>query len=400
MTISSALLDHLDVSTPQGASGTLQHANDYLFTYEIGVSPHAEISLTMPRRAAQYVSSELHPIFQMNLPEGYVLDELRRRFAKASTLNPMLLLALTGRDSAIGRVAVSTPAVIPAEEARGERLDEILAWDGAENLFAELADRYLLRTGASGVQPKLLVPEKTAASKGSMLTRELIVKRAGDDYPGLAINEYVCMSIAREAGIPVPEFHLSANRQLFVMRRFDRTSGGRAIGFEDMAVLMGLPASRKYDSSYERIAKAILLYCSPEHHPEALAQLFDQVVLSSVVGNGDAHLKNFGVLYDDPHEGTVRLAPAYDIINTTAYIPEDGLALLLGGSKSLFAARANLGTLAKRCRVRHPEPRIDEIVAAAQTILAQERDLLDAAPHLEPAMRRSIDLFARRMRKV
>jgi serine/threonine-protein kinase HipA len=143
-----------------------------------------------------------------------------------------------------------------------------------------------------------------------------------------------------------------------------------------------------------------LLYCSPEHHPQALAQLFDQVVLSCVVGNGDAHLKNFGVLYDDPHEGSVRLAPAYDIINTTAYIPEDGLALLLGGSKSLFAARANLGTLAERCRVRRPEARIDEIVAAAQTILAQERDLLDAAPHLEPAMRRSIDLFARRMRKI
>ncbi len=282
---------------------------------------------------------------------------------------------------------------------KGERLDEILAWDGAEDLFAELAERYLLRTGASGVQPKLLVPERLAPSKGSMLTRELIVKRAGDDYPGLAINEYVCMSIARSAGIPVAEFHLSKNRELFVMRRFDRTSGGAAIGFEDMAVLMGLPAARKYDSSYERIAKAILLYCSPEHHPAALAQLFDQVVLSCVIGNGDAHLKNFGVLYEDPHEGTVRLAPAYDIINTTAYIPEDGLALLLNGSKSFSAARANLHTLAVRCRIRQAELRIDEIIAAAETVLADERNLLDTAPHLEPAMRKSINLFARRTRK-
>ena len=399
MTISSPPPDHLDVSTPQGASGTLQHARDYLFGYEVGASPHAEISLTMPRRAPQYVSAELHPIFQMNLPEGYVLDELRRRFAKASSLNPMLLLALTGRDSAIGRVSVSTPAVAPVDGMKGERLDEILAWDGAEDLFAELAERYLLRTGASGVQPKLLVPEKMAPSKGSMLTRELIVKSAGDDYPGLAINEYVCMSIARAIGIPVPEFHLSKNRELFVMRRFDRTAGGAAIGFEDMAVLMGLPAARKYDSSYERIAKAILLFCSPEHHPAALAQLFDQVVLSCIVGNGDAHLKNFGVLYDDPHEGTVRLAPAYDIINTTAYLPDDGLALLLNGSKSLFAARANLDTLIERCRVRNADRRIDEIIAAAEAVLADEHDLLDAAPPLEPAIRKSIDLFARRTRR-
>lgn len=396
MTTRPVAPDHVEVATPQGRSGTLRHAGEYLFTYAADASPSAEISLTMPLRAAQYVSADLHPIFQMNLPEGYVLDLLRQRFAKASQLNPMLLLALTGRDSAIGRVTVSTPEIAPASEARGERLDEILAWDGTENLFAELADRYLLRTGASGVQPKLLVPEETAVSKASMLTRELIVKSAGDDFPGLAVNEYVCMSIAREAGIAVPEFHLSKNRKLFVMRRFDRTADGAAIGFEDMAVLMGLPASSKYDASYERIAKAILLYCSPEHHVAALAQLFDQVVLSCLVGNGDAHLKNFGVLYGDPHDDDVRLAPAYDIINTTAYIADDGLALLLGGSKSLFAARANLGMLAERCRVKRVAERVDALVGAAETVLSRERDLLATEPHLEPAIRKGIDLFARR----
>ena len=180
------------------------------------------------------------------------------------------------------------------------------------------------------------------------------------------------------------------------MRRFDRTADGTALGFEDMAVLMGLPASRKYDASYERIAKAILLYCSPEQHPAALSQLFDQVVLSCLLGNGDAHLKNFGVLYGDPHDDDVRFAPAYDIINTTAYIADDGLALLLGGSKSLFAARANLGMLAERCRVKHVTQRIEALVGAAETVLARERDLLATEPHLEPAIRKGIDLFARR----
>ena len=296
---------------------------------------------------------------------------------------------------------MTTPAVTSGP-GRGERLQEILAWDGAEDLFAELADRYLLRSGVSGVQPKLLVPENidamAANARASLVMPELIVKSGGEDFPGLAVNEYICMSIAREAGIAVPEFHLSENRKLFVMRRFDRSADGTALGFEDMAVLMGLSAADKYNASYERIAKAIRAYCSPEQQPAALAQLFDQVVLSCLVGNGDAHLKNFGVVYGHPHDGTVSLAPAYDIINTTAYIPEDGLALLLNGSKSLFAARANLEPLAERCMIRNPRARVDLLVGAAQTILARERDLLATEPHLAPAIRGCLERFAAKPR--
>src|SRR3546814_14820898 len=102
----------------------------------------------------------------MNLPEGYVLDRLRQRLAKTTVVDAMLLLALTGREAAIGRVHVTAPheladALAQGEQAgRGERLAQILAWDGAENLFEELAQRYLFRTGVSGVQPKLLVTEE------------------------------------------------------------------------------------------------------------------------------------------------------------------------------------------------------------------------------------------------
>ena len=397
MTISIGPLDHVDVDTPQGRSGTLQSGRDeYFFTCLPDAPRDADISLTMPRRPDQYVSRELHPIFQMNLPEGYLLERLRQRFAKAATLDPMLLLALTGGDSAIGRVSISTPAVTANTLSRGERLDAILAWDGAEDLFAELADRYLLRTGASGMQPKLLVPEEMGPGKASLVTSELNVKSAGADYPGLAINEHVCMSIAREAGIPVPEFHLSKNAQLFVMRRFDRTAQGAALGFEDMAVLMGLSASEKYNASYERIARAIRIYCAPEYQEAALAQLFDQVMLSCLIGNGDAHLKNFGVLYGHPHDGGVRLAPAYDIINTTAYIPEDGLALLLSHSKSFFAAHANYHAFAERCLVRDPVSRLEALAHAAEIVLARESNLLTLAPHLEPAIRRCLERFTSR----
>nr|MBP8098248.1 HipA N-terminal domain-containing protein [Arenimonas sp.] len=222
---------HALVSTPQANSGMLASEDGrYLFTYSPDAPPAADISLLMPHRADQYASPTLHPIFQMNLPEGYVLEQLRNRLAKATPLDPMLLLALTGREAAIGRVRIEAPALEASlgesrHTDKGESLKSILAWDGAENLFDALAQRYLFRTGVSGVQPKLLVPElpeSAIAGKTSIATSDLIVKSGGADFPGLAVNEYVCMLAVKEAGLPVPEFHLSDNHQLFVMRRFDR----------------------------------------------------------------------------------------------------------------------------------------------------------------------------------
>ena len=91
---SPATIDRLRVGTPQGGSGLLAKTNEgYLFGYHADAPKAAEISLLMPHRLEQYASRELHPIFQMNLPEGYVLERLRQRLAKATTIDPMLLLA-------------------------------------------------------------------------------------------------------------------------------------------------------------------------------------------------------------------------------------------------------------------------------------------------------------------
>lgn len=389
---------HLRVRTPQGDAGILaREATAYFFQYHPSIHPAAEVSLTMPHRIDQYRSEQLFPLFEMNLPEGYVLEELRNRFAKSGRFDPMLLLALTGQDAAIGRVMVETPDVPPDETDRGVSLTQILAWNGTEDLFAELSHRYLRRTGVSGVQPKLLVPEDTGDvyGKGALTTHELIVKSAGDKYPGLAVNEFVCMSMAKRADIPVPEFYLSENKQLFVMRRFDRTPQGSALGFEDMTVLMGKTAADKYKGSYLQIATALRMFCAPGYVPQALAQLFDQVVLSCIVGNGDAHLKNFGVLYTHPLANDVRMAPAYDIVNTTRYIPEDSLALSLKGTRNLFLARVELIEFGHDCDIADPANRITEILEACNTTLAAQAALLEDFPELEAAIRQRIEPFLR-----
>jgi serine/threonine-protein kinase HipA len=75
------------------------------------------------------------------------------------------------------------------------------------------------------------------------------------------------------------------------------------------------------------VVRLVALFCAPQHAGAALAQLLAQIALSCIVGNGDAHLKNLGVVHADTSQDDVSLAPAYDIVNTTAYIPDDSLAL-------------------------------------------------------------------------
>jgi len=107
-------IEHLKVRTPQGDAGTLsREAATYFFQYYPSIQPAAEISLTMPHRMDQYRSEQLFPLFEMNMPEGHVLEELRNRLAKSGRFDPMLLLALTGREAAIGRMMVETPDVPP-----------------------------------------------------------------------------------------------------------------------------------------------------------------------------------------------------------------------------------------------------------------------------------------------
>lgn len=209
----------LQVATPEGRSGRLLSSQgDYLFRCHEEAELQTAISLLMPVRMEEYRHRDLHPIFQMNLPEGYVLEQLRNRLAKTTKVDPMLLLALSGSSSPIGRVRVNSAevdALLQRQEFPGERLEEILAWNGTEDIFAGLVDRYILRAGISGVQPKVVVPEwqETVPIRFTSKTSDLIIKSGRDEFPGLAINEFLCMSVAQEAGISVPEFYLSDNTQ-------------------------------------------------------------------------------------------------------------------------------------------------------------------------------------------
>jgi serine/threonine-protein kinase HipA len=312
-----------------GKVGTLERTEEYVFSYHPDASPSDAVSLTMPVRLKSWESRDLHPVFQMNLPEGALLIAVRNAIAKVAGTDDMTVLRVVGGNT-IGRNRFSrleddTP-MFPSEP---ESLEEILSFPDAFELFNELVVRYALRSGVSGVQPKVLLP---ATERATAVSSGYIVKSWGADFPQLGANEFFCMQAARKAGLATPEFHLSENGGLFVMKRFDINADGVSCGFEDFCSLQGLGTDGKYNGSYEKAAKTIDAFVSPEYRIEARERFFGALVLSVAVRNGDAHLKNYGVLYDDT-KGSVRLTPVYDIVTTTAYLKHDVPALTIEGRK-------------------------------------------------------------------
>lgn len=342
----------LEVHTPQGTSGLLARESRYVFNY--GQVPDCvSVSLTMPVRQESYARGDLMGVFAMNRPEGYLRYIIEERLARLGTPSDMFLLFLAGRNQ-IGRLTYCVPGE-SVPEHDGEHLEELLSSPSAK-LFARLIDQYALGSGISGVQPKAVVPialetQRLPDEHTALPLNSVIVKAEGDDFPGIARNEFFCMSVAKEAGLEVPRFWLSDDGKLFVMARFDRHPDGSALGFEDMGVLTGKP---KYEGSYEMIAKAVDIFTGSDHQQSV--RLFERVALSCLLRDGDAHMKNIGIVYEDP-SGPRRLAPVFDVVCTDIYPELDGrLALKLNRStvfpipQILLEYGSRLGLRANECR--------------------------------------------------
>lgn len=325
------------------------------FTYDVACPSNRAVSLSMPVVREHYASAalSLHPIFDMNLPEGALANRLRQAFSKVIPgFDALAMLKLVGR-SQIGRLRFALPGDSPSH-VPSENLHELLAHDGAQDLFEHLLNRYAVHSGISGAMPKVLV-RSDDLSHVSHKGATHIVKAWTPEYPRLAENEYFCMRAAVHAGLEVPVFELSQGGRFLVVKRFDLMADGY-LGFEDFCVLNGKTALQKYDGSYENIARRIHDFVSPEHVRPALVSLFKALALSCALKNGDAHLKNFGVLYTNT-ESAVRLAPIYDLVTTTVYKSADILALTLGGTKRWPDAKALIGFARSHCNMGEGQAR-------------------------------------------
>ena len=218
------------------------------------------------------------------------------------------------------------------------------------------------------------------------------------EYPELAANELICMRGAEAAGIRTAQVQMSENRQFLIVDRFDLSEAGRYLGTEDFCVLNARRAHGRYDGSYESIAKRITDYVSTNKLAEAREQFVLMVAYACVIENGDAHLKNFSVLYAQP-EDEIALAPAYDLVCTSLYMPRDKLALTLNGSKD-YPDRASLIKFIRNVTgksVASAAGIIEQVIAGARASIGEVKryaqrhsDAADFAEKLTAIMKRGI----------
>jgi serine/threonine-protein kinase HipA len=277
----------------------------------------------------------LPPFFSNLLPEGGLRELLAHKAGVAVDREPELL-SLLGEDLP-GAIVVRASS----EDAAGS--DGQIA--GSDEGEAEGPLRFSL----AGAQLKFSVlyrdqgtgPTVPLDGRGG----DWIAKLPSETYEGVPENEYAMMNWASRVGIAVPESALvkagsiegmpvqvNPERYVYLSRRFDRPPGGGRIHQEDFAQVVNVRPSRRYTTlSYASIARIVRSVGGEEDFDEVVRR----IAFNILIGNGDAHLKNWSLTYPDRIQA--RLAPAYDLVATIAYIPEDKLGLRLSRENRFYS---------------------------------------------------------------
>lgn len=358
----------------------------WAFTYAADATQDA--ALTMPRHLASHLWNGILPAFEQHLPE-MDLGLFPSAIWKLITRDHAGMLWVAGQRR-LGRLRFTRPGEpLPDIAALGLSARDIEQTDDGDGLLADLLSRMTQIPGVSGVQPKLLLPLLgSGAEPPRALADTHLLKGNRPEHPYATTVEAATLELAAAWGLPVPPHILSADGKLLAIQRFDLDAHNEPLGFDEAASLMGLWARDKYSTSIEALHKSLLAYIPPLQRHAFTRDLFARIAFNLAVENGDAHLKNFGLLYAEPDQAV--LAPAYDLLTTTCFegMARDIPALPLGGRKvwddwegytrlalgrglSRAELRALLTTLADtlRSNMQLPDTYIERVPAAAAILL-------------------------------
>lgn len=231
-----------------------------------------------------------------------------------------------------------------------------------------------LRVSLAGLQFKI---SARAGKRGIALPADdeegdWILKFADQRFPTLPTNEFVTMAWGQLAGLNVPDIRLvhtesvagierfgpAVGELAFAIKRYDRTEAGR-IQQEDFAQALGLPpGDAKYDATnMDTIVRVVATIA-----PEDVGELLSRIAFCIVCGNDDAHAKNWSLWYPVPTQ--TRLSPAYDLVTTVEYFPENDMSLKLAKTRRFGEiGRERFRLLADRAGL--DENHVDEVLVDA-----------------------------------
>lgn len=313
------------------------------FTYAQDYAGPA-LSASMPVRSKPYRDAEARVYFDNLLPEGAA----RRGISATSGDRPIDeddvvgLLAVLGGECP-GAVMVmpegSPPPKVPGVLSR----DYELLTDGeVERKLRDVANGIepgeTERASLPGVQRKMALSYQPGSEAflrvrhRAFPTTHLIkiAPIADPRFAGIVANETICMRVAEDAGLPVAQVGRMSIGALdaLLVTRYDRIVGGdgtvRRLHQEDAAQALGLDRTLKYEADARKLSKVAGIrelfgsFAGLTVDPAGSRDILRRAVfLNWVLGNNDAHMKNFSLLH--PSDGSPpSLAPLYDIVSVEA----------------------------------------------------------------------------------
>ena len=332
-------------------AGTLDIAANepfYGFTYDVEyiASPKAlPLSLSLPISESRYPGIMARPYFEGLLPEGEARIAIARRLGIPQTSSAKLLRAL-GRDC-VGDISIIEEGDRIESNSSHEYVNEMQTHYPLNEGILKIAEhpheeitrlQEDMRLSLAGGQKKIALYHK----RGDSLLEGWYVPALGlptthivkpgileAHYPQITVNEFLCLRAASACGIPTVEADiLFPETPVIVIRRYDRIMGKiLANGFhavsrihqEDCCQACGIRSDMKYEHDggpgFKSVRDLMAKHCKRPF--DDIAMLVKWGIFNYLIGNCDAHAKNLSLLHNP--DGTVSIAPAYDMISTTIY---------------------------------------------------------------------------------
>lgn len=294
------------------------------------------ISLSLPLSKEPYKEKICRAYFGGLLPENPNMRDLLAKKYKIGINNDFKLLEAIGRDCA-GAISFRHKNEPELEENFIKIKGRVLSNTELKKLIEELPYKPYMgnRISLAGAQEKtaVCIIDGEIAIPDTDIPTTHIIKTALPKYAQSIQNEYICMKTAQKIGIDVPDVEIKNidGLEFLLVERFDREFQNgklKRILQEDFAQSLGVQSRDKYDVAFKDCLWVLNQTTTPAR---VKLEFVKRVVFNYLIGNADAHAKNFSISVSAPND--IDLTPAYDLLCSSVYDCDQRIAMKIGKAK-------------------------------------------------------------------
>lgn len=356
----------------------------YLPNYAADVR-NEPLSHTLPLRSEPYGHQEVEPFLSGLLPDDIIRTRIGR-ILQIPRENTFALLKAIGGECA-GAIAFFAEGERPVStDGRFRRLSDAEAGEILDSLEKRPLDvgEDGFRISGAGAQDKLIACWKRGTVllplDGTPSTH--IIKTAIRDYPDSVENECFSMKLAEACGLAAAKCRIAVigGKRRYVCERYDRMEADgvvRRLHQEDFCQLLRVDPKRKYEVlGGPGIVESMRLMRELSLSAADTLEFLRRIIFNFLIGNGDAHGKNFSVLYQGRKAA---LSPMYDVMSTAVYpdvsprmaMKIDGEYAFKWMTRGKFLRQAEKAGLAPRTMDREVDRMVGRIAKQAPSVAAK-----------------------------